>query len=128
VLGGSSPGTRTFLHRCHNGGMSTGDQKLAAELRGVALMLAQDERLQPLLQQLADAAGGRDDLRVQTAGVIAGGWFASPGRHLGHELIAAGLLVLAGATDLDQLERAVRVGHERGSDALQGYAPTDATG
>ena len=45
--------------------MSTADQKLASEIHGTALRLAQDERLRPLLDQLAEAAGGRDDLRTQ---------------------------------------------------------------
>ena len=108
--------------------MSTADEKLASELHGEALRLAQDERLQPLLEQLAEAAGGRDDVRTQTAGILAGTWYAHPGRHIGHELIAAGLLILSGVVDRDQLEQAVRVGYERGADALRGYDPTDATG
>ena len=107
--------------------MPTADQKLAAELHGTALKLAQDERLQPLLEQLAEAAGGRDDLRTEEAGILAGTWYAHPGLHLGHELIAAGLLILSGVTDRDQLEEAVRVGFERGKGSLRGYDPTDAT-
>jgi hypothetical protein len=99
--------------------MSTADQKLAAEIHGTALLLAQDERLQPLLDELLHAAAGRDDLRTQEAGVIAGSWFAGPGRHVGHELIAAGLLIVAGITDRDQLEEAVRIGFERGRGSLQ---------
>lgn len=94
--------------------MSTADQARASELHGTALLLAQDPALQPLLNQLADLTGGRDDLRTQEAGILAGLWFAAPGRHLGH--------------DRDQLEQAVRVGYERGSHALRGYDPTDATG
>ena len=104
--------------------MSTADQKLASEIHGTALRLAQDERLQPLLDQLAQVAGGREDLRTQEAGILAGTWYAAPGRHLGHELIAAGLLILAGVTDRDQLEEAVRVGYERGKGSLQGYDPS----
>jgi hypothetical protein len=99
--------------------MSTADQTLAAEIHGTALLLAQDERLQPLLDELLHAAAGRDDLRTQEAGVIAGSWFAGPGRHVGHKLIAAGLLILAGVTDRDQLQEAVRVGFERGRRSLQ---------
>jgi hypothetical protein len=78
----------------------------------------------PLLDRLADLTGGRDDLRTQEAGILAGLWFASPSRHLGHELVAAGLLVLAGVTDRDRLEKAVRLGYERGRGALQGYDPS----
>lgn len=104
--------------------MSTADEKLASEIHGVALLAAQDDALQPLLDRLAELADGRDDLRRQEAGVLAGLWFASPGRQLGQELIAAGLLVLDGVTDRDQLEKAVRVGYERGKGSLQGYEPT----
>ena len=75
--------------------MSTADQTLSSELHGTALLLAQDPALQPLLDRLAKLAGGRDALRTQEAGILAGLWFASPGR--------------------------------RGSDALRGCDPTDAT-
>jgi len=101
--------------------MSTANQALASELHGTALLLAQDPALQPLLNRLAEIAGGRDDVRTETAGVLAGGWWAAPGRHIGHELIAAGLLILAGVTDRDQLEEAVRVGYQRGKGSLQDY-------
>ena len=102
--------TAPTLHRWHTDQMSTADQTRAAEIHGTALRLAQDERLQPLLDQLAKGADGRDDLRTQEAGILAGLWFAAPGRHLGHELIAAGLLILAGVNDGDQLEEGVQVG------------------
>ena len=85
---------------------------------------AQDESLQPLLVRLAGLADGRDDVRTETAGVLAGYWFSAPGRHIGHELIAAGLLILAGITDRDQLEAAVRAGYERGRGSLEGYDPS----
>lgn len=104
--------------------VSTADQTLASEIHGTALLLAQDERLQPLLEQLAQAAGDRDDLRAQEAGILAGTWYAAPGLHLGHELIAAGLLILAGVTDRDQLEAAVRAGYERGRGSVQCYDPS----
>ena len=79
--------------------------------------------LKPLLDQLADAGGGREHLRTQEAGILAGTWYAHPGLHLGQELIAAGLLILAGVTDRDKLKQAVRVGYERGKGSLQGYDP-----
>ena len=44
--------------------MPTADQALASELHGTALLLAQDERFQPVLDRLAEIAGGRDDLRT----------------------------------------------------------------
>jgi hypothetical protein len=40
--------------------MSTRDQTLASELHGTAMLLAQHERLQPLLDQLAALAAGQD--------------------------------------------------------------------
>ncbi len=46
----------------------------------------------------------------------------------GNELIAAGLLILAGITDRGVVAEAIRVGHELGKDKLQGFDPTDATG
>jgi hypothetical protein len=77
------------------------------------------------LDRLAELAGGRDDIRTEVAGELAGGWLAAPGRHLGHELVAADLLILAGVTDGDRLEEAVRLGVERGQGALRGYHPGD---
>jgi hypothetical protein len=46
-------------------------------------------------------AQGRDDIRIECAGVMAGWWFASKERR-GEEPIAAGLLMLAGSVDLDE--------------------------
>ena len=50
--------------------------------------------------------------RVEAAGTIAGAWFASPATRQGHELIAAGLLLIAGPVDGDSLLREVRTGYE----------------
>ena len=68
--------------------------------------------LQPLNDHLGEVAQGRDDIRAECAGVIAGGWFSSKVRR-GEELIAAGLLMLAGSTALDELNKWMRVGWER---------------
>ena len=57
-------------------------------------------------------AQGRDDIRIECAGTIAASWFSS-GVRRGEELIAAGLLMLAGPVDLDELDKWVRVGWER---------------
>jgi hypothetical protein len=54
----------------------------------------------------------RDDIRTECAGVIAGSWFAGIGKR-GEDLIAAGLLMLAGFVDLDELDKWLRVGWER---------------
>jgi hypothetical protein len=92
--------------------MSTKDQAFSAALRGQALLAAKRPELQPLIDHLRDVAQGRDDIRTECAGVIAGSWFADAARR-GEDLIAAGLLMLAGHVDLDELDRWVRVGWER---------------
>jgi hypothetical protein len=68
----------------------------------------------------AKAAEGRDDLRAEVAGRLAGLWFARPESQLGHELVAAGLLILAGVTDRGEAGRWVRIGYERGHGSLEG--------
>ena len=57
--------------------------------------------MQPLLERLAALANGHDDIRLETAGRVPGRWFASMDSDAGHELIAAGLLILAGPFDGD---------------------------
>jgi hypothetical protein len=95
--------------------MSTEDQVLSAALHGEALLTAQRPELQPLIDHLREVAQGRDDIRTECAGVIAGSWFA--GARRGEELVAAGLLMLAGHVDLEELGKWVRVGWERRSGA-----------
>ena len=92
--------------------MSTKDQILSSELHGEALLTAQRPELQPLIDHLREVARGRDDIRTECAGTIAGAWFSSKDRR-GEELVAAGLLMLAGHVDLDDLDRWMRVGWER---------------
>jgi hypothetical protein len=92
--------------------MPTKDQTITAALHGEALLISKRPELQPLIDHLREVAQGRDDIRVEVAGVIAGSWFAGAGRR-GEDLIAAGLLMLAGPVDLDELDRWVRVGWER---------------
>ncbi len=63
-------------------------------------------------------AGGRNDILAEAAGITAGSWLANPASKFGHELIAAGMLILAGGgrgvpLDYDELERWTRVGFER---------------
>jgi len=65
-----------------------------------------------LIDHLREVAQGRDDIRVECAGTIAGAWFATRIRR-GEELVAAGLLMLAGYVDLDELDRWIRIGWER---------------
>jgi hypothetical protein len=93
--------------------MSTADQTHAAALHGEALLQAQRPELDALIAHLEALANGHDDTRVEVAGTMAGAWFASPATCLGHELIAAGLLLIAGPVDGEALLRAVRTGYER---------------
>jgi hypothetical protein len=93
--------------------MSTRDQTLAAELYGEALLAARRAELQPLIDHLRGVAQGCDDIRTECAAVIAGSWFAGAVRR-GEDLIAAGLLMLAGPVDLAELDMWVRIGWERG--------------
>ena len=59
--------------------------------------------------------------------MIAGSWFAGAARR-GEDLIAAGLLMLAGPIDLDELDRSVRSGWERRRGSTVPYAgPTPKT-
>ena len=70
-----------------------------------------------MIDHLRDVAQGRDDIRTECAGVIAGSWFSSKYRR-GEDLIAAGLLMLAGYVDLDDLDRWIRLHTTLGSGRL----------
>ena len=57
-------------------------------------------------------------------------WSRVTSTHIGHELIAAGMLILAGGgrglpLDYDELERWTRVGYERGTRSRNGSANQD---
>jgi hypothetical protein len=91
--------------------MSTKDQAFSAALHGEALLAAKRPELQPLIDHLREVAHGRADIRIECAGVI--GLVVSDKARRGEELIAAGLLMLAGPVDLDELDKWVRVGWER---------------
>src|SRR4029453_11556781 len=89
--------------------MSHKNQVLSATLHGEALLTAGRPELQPLIDHLREVAQGRDDIRTECAGIIAGWVFAGSARR-GEDLIAAGPLLLAGRVDLDELDRWVRIG------------------
>jgi hypothetical protein len=103
--------------------MSTEDQTLSAALHGEALLTAKRPELQPLIDHLREVAQGRDDIRTECAGTIFGWWFAAIGKR-GEDLIAAGLLMLAGHVDLDELDRWIRIGWERNRGADTPYGQT----
>ena len=91
--------------------------------RSTRLTRKRDEVPQHLLERLAKVADGDNRLRTVTAGY----WMANPATNQGHELIAAGLLLIAGPVDGDELIEAVRAGYERGKGSLEGYDPSGST-
>jgi hypothetical protein len=106
--------------------MSTKDQLLYSALHGTAMRYAAERRnLDELINELRQIADGRNDILAEAAGITAGSWYASPGSHVGYELIGAGMLILAGGgrgwpMDYDELERWTRVGFERGARSRRG--------
>jgi hypothetical protein len=100
--------------------MSAKDQTLSSALHGEALLAARRPELKPLINHLREVAQGRDDIRTECAGVIAGSWFADSARR-GEDLIAAGLLMLSGHVDLDDLDKWIRVGWERSRGATSEF-------
>jgi hypothetical protein len=102
--------------------MSTADQILNSRLHSEALLRADRPEIHALIAELADIAGGRDDIRTECAGTLAGSWFASPATVYAEELIAAGLL-LAGPVDGDEIVERVREGFQRRRHQASGYDP-----
>ena len=100
--------------------MSTEDETLSSKLHGTALFLAQDQIMQPLVGRLTSIAGDRPDLRAEVAGSLAGRWFAAPQDHTGHDLVAAGLTILAGAIDRHDVARWLRAGYAYSSIGVAG--------
>ena len=45
------------------------------------------------ISELREMADGRNDVLAEAAGITAGSWFASQATHVGHELIASGMLL-----------------------------------
>jgi hypothetical protein len=77
--------------------MSTPDQLLYSALHGTAMRYAAERRnLDESVEELRQIADGRNDILAEAAGITAGSLYAWPSTHVGHELIAAGMLILAG--------------------------------
>ena len=106
--------------------IATPDRLLYSALHGTAMRYAAERRsLDESIEELRDIADGRNDILAQAAGITAGSWYAWPSTHIGHELIAAGMMILAGGgrglpLDYDELERWTRVGFERGTRSRNG--------
>ena len=89
------------------------DRIMVARLSGTAIRLARaGGPIDEVVTELRALAGSRGDLLAETAGVMVGAWSARV--DTGDHLVAAGLLVLAGA-DHDRIARWVEVGRERAS-------------
>jgi hypothetical protein len=93
-------------------------------LHGTAIRYAAEKRnLAESIAELGEIANGHDDILAEAAGFTAGSWYASPVTRVGHEVIAGGMLILAGGgagrpLDYVELERWSRVGSSGGSAAL----------
>jgi hypothetical protein len=104
----------------------TNDQLLRSALHGTAIRYAVEKRdLAESIAELREIADGRNDMQAEAAGITAGSWYAWPSTHIGHELIAAGMLIIVGGgngtpLDYDELERWTRVGFERGTRSRKG--------
>jgi hypothetical protein len=101
--------------------MSTPDQLLYSALHGTAMRYAAERRnLDDSITELREIADGRDEVIAEAAAITAGSWYAWPSTHVGYELVAAGMLIMAGGhegkpLDFEALERWTRVGFERGT-------------
>jgi len=99
--------------------MSAEDRALYNVLHAAAMRYAAERRnLADSIAELRELAGGRDDILAEAAGIDAGSWYASPATHAGYELVAAGMLIMAGGhdgkpLDYDALEQWTRIGYER---------------
>jgi hypothetical protein len=106
--------------------MSTKDQTFSSMLHGEALLRAKRPELDPLIAELRELSQGRHDIRTECAGIIAGAWFAKP-IIMGEQLIAAGLLINAGPTDMDLLRRWLTIGFARRGGMLMTSDPDWST-
>jgi hypothetical protein len=87
------------------------DRILGAKLNGRAQRLAADGgSIRDAAADLEAMAHGRRDLVAHEAGIMAGSWSVRGGT--GNYLVAAGLLVMAGA-DHDQLQHWIDIGRQR---------------
>jgi hypothetical protein len=101
--------------------MATPDNLLMSALHGTAWRAAVERRsIADAVAEIRTIAAGRTDLLAETAGLTAGSWLAWPETHVGHELVVAGLLVVAAENlDYDLLAHWVGVGYERGMRSRQ---------
>jgi hypothetical protein len=60
------------------------------------------------IEELRQIADGRGDILAEAAGITAGYWYAWPSTHIGHELITAGMLIMAGGGNGTPLDSPLR--------------------
>jgi hypothetical protein len=79
--------------------MSTKEQLLYSALHGIAMRYAAEKRnLAKSIEELRQIADGRNDILAEASGIEAGAWYAWPSTHAGYELVAAGMMIMAGPT------------------------------
>ena len=106
--------------------MSTPNHLLRTALHGTAMRYAAKRgNLDEYVKERRQIADSRNDILAEAAGITAGSWYAWPSTHIRHELVAAGMLIMAGngrglPFDYDELERWTRVGCERGMASRRG--------
>src|SRR3954466_13496145 len=94
--GSSRPRMARFELMFDTGLMATPDNLLASALHGTAWRaVAERGSLEWAVAEPRALARGRDDLLAETAGITAGSWLAWPEVRGGHELVVAGLLIMA---------------------------------
>ena len=80
--------------------MPSKDQLLFSDLHGTAMRFAAERRdLAESIAELRQIADGHNDVLAEAAGVSAGAWYARPSTRPGYELVAAGMLIMAGGHD-----------------------------
>jgi hypothetical protein len=100
--------------------MSTKNQLLHSALHGTAMRYAAERRnLADSIAELRQIADGNEAVLSEAAGITVGSWYAWPSTRPGYELVAAGMLIMAGGNDgkpmdFEALERWTRTGYERG--------------
>jgi hypothetical protein len=97
--------------------MSTKDQLLYSALHGTAMRYAAERRdLAESIAELRQIADGHVEVLAEAAGIAAGWWYAWPSTHVGHELVAAGMLIMAGVMTVNRWTmRSWSGGHASGS-------------
>jgi hypothetical protein len=100
--------------------MSTKAELFYSAVQGTAMRYAAERRdLAESIAEIREIADGHDEVLAEAAGITAGSWYAWPAAHVGYEIAAAGMMIMAGGHDgkpfdFDDLERWTRVGYERG--------------